>query len=36
LLFLGGAIDAGVGGNVAGDVSVLPGPSVGSVLVDRA
>jgi hypothetical protein len=35
LLFLGGAVDAGVGGDVAGDVGVLPGPSVGSVLVDR-
>jgi hypothetical protein len=29
LLFLGGAVDASVGGDVAGDVGVLPGPSVG-------
>ena len=28
MLFLGGAVDARVGGDVAGDVGVLPGPSV--------
>ena len=32
MLFLAGAVDAGVGGDVEGDVGVLPGPSVGSVL----
>jgi hypothetical protein len=29
LLFFRGPVDTVVGGNVAGDVGVLPGPSVG-------
>ena len=31
MLFFGGTVDTVVGGDVAGDVGILPGPSVGFV-----